>query len=230
MATIHTYTKFLVENIRKSGRYSTAGIYNSTVNSFLRFTKNFKLTFHAVTPEIIKQYEEDLLKQGRRHNTLSTYMRMLRSIFNQAEEQGIALSYPTDELFRYVFTGYESTVKRAVSPALIRRLALLNLDEQPTLQFSRDLFLLSFYLRGIPFVDLAYLRKSDIRHNTIYYYRHKTQQQLSVHIESYAAQILEKYQPDKDSPYLLPILTETGEKAHRPVSYTHLTLPTKLEV
>ncbi len=215
MTTIHTYTKFLVENIRKFGRYSTAGIYNSAVNSFLRFTGNVKLTFHAVTPEIIKQYEEDLLKQGRRHNTLSTYMRMLRSIFNQAEEEGITLSYSTDELFRYVFTGYESTVKRAVSPALIRRLALLDLDKYPRLQFSRDLFLLSFYLRGIPFVDLAYLRKSDVRHNTIYYYRHKTQQQLSVHIESYAAQILEKYQPDNDSPYLLPILTETGEKAHR---------------
>ena len=65
-----------------------------------------------------------------------------------------------------------------------------DLEKKPALRFSRDMFLLSFYLRGIPFVDLVHLRKTDVKHNTIYYYRHKTRQQLSVHIESYAAQII----------------------------------------
>ena len=84
-----------------------------------------------------------------------------------------------DELFRFVFTGYEPTAKRAISPTLIRRLSQLNLEKQPNLRFSRDLFLLSFYLRGIPFVDLVHLRKTDMRYNTIHYHRHKTRQQLS---------------------------------------------------
>ncbi|WP_209441922.1 hypothetical protein [Bacteroides timonensis] len=34
MTTIYTYTKSLVENIRKSGRYSTAGIYNMRRQQF----------------------------------------------------------------------------------------------------------------------------------------------------------------------------------------------------
>ena len=118
---------------------------------------------------MIKKYEESLLQKGRRHNTISTYMRMLRSIFNQAYQQGVPDTIPSDELFRFVFTGYEPTAKRAISPALIRRLSQLNLEQSPNLRFSRDLFLLSFYLRGIPFVDLAHLRKSDMKHNTIYY-------------------------------------------------------------
>lgn len=127
MTTIYTYTRSLIETIRKSARYSTSGIYSSAVNSFLRFAGNSKLPFHAVSPEMIKQYEEHLLQQGRRHNTVSTYMRMLRSIFNQAEEQGISLSYTTDDLFRFVFTGYESTAKRAISPTQIlqKRMAVL---------------------------------------------------------------------------------------------------------
>ena len=121
-----------------------------------------------------------------------------------------------DELFRFVFTGYEPTAKRAISPALIRRLSQLNLEHSPHLRFSRDLFLLSFYLRGIPFVDLVHLRKTDMKHNTIYYYRRKTRQQLSVYLEPYAAEILRRY-TDKHSPspYLLPILSAVGPEGYR---------------
>ena len=143
-------------------------------------------------------------------------MRMLRSIFNQAYQQGIPDTIPADELFRFVFTGYEPTAKRAISPALIRRLSQLNLEHSPNLRFSRDLFLLSFYLRGIPFVDLVHLRKTDMKHNTIYYYRRKTRQQLSVYLEPYAAEILRRY-ADKHSPspYLLPILSSVGPEGYR---------------
>ncbi|MEL5894333.1 site-specific integrase [Bacteroides sp. GD17] len=216
MHTIDTYSRSLIEETKQAGRYSTAGIYTSTINSFLRFAGDSSITFSSLTPGLIKQYEDQLLSEGRSHNTLSTYMRMLRSICHQAENEGIPFTSNVDELFNFVFTGYEPTTKRAIAPALFRRLLNLNLDKKPTLSFSRDIFLLSFYLRGIPFVDLAYLRKTDVRHNTIYYYRHKTHQQLSVHIESYAAQILQKYKnKDASSPYLLPILSLTGEDGYK---------------
>ena len=74
--------------------------------------------------------------------------------------------------------------------------------------------MLSFYLRGIPFVDLVHLRKTDMKHNTIYYYRRKTRQQLSVYLEPYAAEILRRY-TDKHSPspYLLPYSQRSVRKA-----------------
>lgn len=216
MTSIYTFTSSLIRSIRQTGRYSTSGIYTSTLNSFLRFTGNRSITFEELTPNLIKQYEDRLLGEGRRHNTISTYMRMLRSISHQAAEQGIPFKHNVDDLFAYVFTGYEPTVKRAISPLLIRRLMNLDLEKRPALRFSRDLFLLSFYLRGIPFVDLAHLRQTDVRHNTIYYYRHKTRQQLSVHIESYAAQIINRYKnKTTSSPYLLPILSLTGEDGYK---------------
>ena len=74
-------------------------------------------------------------------------MRMLRSISHQAAEQGIPFTHSIDDLFAYVFTGYEPTAKRAISPLLIRRLVNLDLEKKPALRFSRDMFLLSFYLR-----------------------------------------------------------------------------------
>lgn len=216
MVTIHTYTFSLIKEAKQAGRYSTAGIYTSAVNSFFRFTENYDITFKDLTPGLIKSYEVQLLQRGKRHNTISTYMRTLRSISNQAAEEGVEFSCSVDELFEFVFTGYEPTAKRAISTSIIRRLMLLELDKQPTLHFSRDLFLLSFYLRGIPFVDLAHLRKSDVKYNTIYYYRHKTRQQLSVQIEPCAAQILNRYkQKAAASPYLLPIITLAGEEGYK---------------
>lgn len=211
MTTIYTFAQSAIEEARSAGRYGTANLYSGAINSFRNFTGDIPLTFKEVTAGMIKRYEESLLQKGRRHNTISAYMRMLRSIFNQAYQQGIPDTIPADELFRFVFTGYEPTAKRAISPALIRRLSQLNLEHSPNLRFSRDLFLLSFYLRGIPFVDLVHLRKTDMKHNTIYYYRRKTRQQLSVYLEPYAAEILRRY-ADKHSPspYLLPILSSVG--------------------
>lgn len=216
MNTIHNFSASLIQRTKQAGRYSTSGIYTSTVNSFFRFVGHRSITFAELTPSLIKQYEDRLLGEGRRHNTISTYMRMLRSISHQAAEQGIPFTHSIDDLFAYVFTGYEPTAKRAISPLLIRRLVNLDLEKKPALRFSRDMFLLSFYLRGIPFVDLVHLRKTDVKHNTIYYYRHKTRQQLSVHIESYAAQIINRYKNEAaSSPYLLPILSLTGEDGYR---------------
>ncbi len=216
MTTIYTFAQNAIEEAKSAGRYGTANLYTSAINSFRKFTGDIPLTFKDLTTGLIKNYEESLLQKGRRHNTISAYMRMLRSIFNQAHQQGIPDAISADELFRFVFTGYEPTIKRAISPTLIRRLSQLNLEGQPNLCFSRDLFLLSFYLRGIPFVDLVHLRKTDMKHNTIYYYRRKTRQQLSVYIEPYAADILNKY-TDKhsQSPYLLPILSSAGTEGYR---------------
>lgn len=216
MQSVNAFALKAIKEARQAGRYGTANLYASALNSFLKFTGNNTLSFKDITTETIKQYEEHLLQKGRRHNTISTYMRILRSIFNQAYEQRVPETVLADELFRFVFTGYQPTTKRAISPTLIRRLAQLDLESQANLCFSRDLFLLSFYLRGIPFVDLVHLRKTDIRHNTIYYYRHKTHQQLSVYIEPYAAGIIRRYINKKSStPYLLPILSSTGGEGYR---------------
>lgn len=88
MTTIYTFAQSAIEDARSAGRYGTANLYSEAVNSFRRFTGNIPLTFKEVTAGMIKKYEESLLQKGRRHNTISAYMRMLRSIFNQAYLQG----------------------------------------------------------------------------------------------------------------------------------------------
>jgi hypothetical protein len=66
------------------------------------------------------------------------------------------------DIIKYFF-GIGCSEKRATTPLIIGRLQDLDLSNIPSLEFARDMFLLSFFLRGIPFVDLSYLRKSDVK-------------------------------------------------------------------
>ena len=63
----------------------------------------------------------------------------------------------------------------------------------PAMRSAQELFILMFLLRGLPFVDLAYLRKSDLRGNVISYRRRKTGRPLSVTLTSEAMFLLRKY-------------------------------------
>lgn len=88
----------------------------------------------------------------------------------------------------------------------------------PDMQRARELFVLMFLLRGLPFVDLAYLRKSDLHDNVITYRRRKTGRPLAVTLTPKAMRILKRYMSrDSSSPYLFPILSsrEGTKEAYR---------------
>ncbi len=131
-------------------------------------------------------------------------MRILRCIYNRAVEDGLAQQ--TDP-FKRVYTGVDKTSKRAITLKEIKRIKELDLADKPDLDFARDIFLFSFYLRGISFIDLAYLRKKDLSNGYITYTRKKTGQQLTIRWEQSMQEIIYKY-PENPTQYLLPIITK----------------------
>lgn len=214
MNTLREFVNLLADELTRSGRYGTVHAYKSAVCSLIRFSGNEQLSFADLIPALLKAYEQQLLAEGSKRNTISLYMRMLRSVCNQASERGIT-RIPED-LFRDVFTGTDPSQKRAAKPGVIRRLLEMDLEKYPELSFSRDLFLLSFYLRGIPFVDLVHLRKSDIQGGVLQYRRRKTGRLLTVSLESCAQAVLRKYaELSKQSPYLLPVISLSGKDGYR---------------
>lgn len=214
MKTLTYFVSLLTGELEQSGRHGTARAYRSSLNRLLEFTGNDGLTFTDLTPGLLKRYEQQLLTQGCKRNTVSLYMRMLRSVCNQAVSRKITRL--ASGLFDEVFTGTDSSEKRAVNPSVIRHLRELDLSGKPTLETARDLFLLSFYLRGIPFVDLIRLRKSDLNRGVLRYRRSKTGSLLTVEVEPCAQEILRKYATKASgSIYLLPVLTKEGRGGYR---------------
>lgn len=137
-------------------------------------------------------------------NTISFYMRTLRAVYNMAVSEGL-----TDDRhpFRSVYTGIGHTDKRAVTMDTIRQISRLTTKSKP-MAMARDMFMFSFYTRGMAFVDMAYLTKDNLKDGVLTYTRKKTGQTLSIKWEKCMQDIVDTY--DKtDRSYLLPIIRDS---------------------
>ena len=210
----YTITDFFTKQIQKlknDNRRGTARNYNKTLKSLKAFMKNTDSTFNIVTEQFVESYNTFLIQRGVVRNTISFYMRIFRSVYNKAVTQKIVeQTFP----FKNVYTGVDKTRKRAVTETVISQLLSIDLKKSKALQFARDLFIFSFYTRGMTFVDIVFLKKSNIQNGYITYVRHKTGQELTIKIETKLQNIINRYEK-KDSPYVFPILnTEDGNKAY----------------
>ena len=191
---------------------STIDNYRTALRSFCRFlveghdggTADGKAgspsdSTDALTPECVKSYERWLRDQRLSLNTVSCYMRSLRSLaVKVCGEEAKAC-------FQKVYTGRPRTDKRAIQEEDINRLRALRLKRGSFLCLVRDLFLFSFYALGMPFVDVAFLRKSQISDGQLVYHRHKTGQRIIVHLEPCMEEIINRYRTEGRE-YVFPLL------------------------
>ena len=214
-----SFMKQVAVDLQQSGNLGTAHVYRSTLNAILTFQGSDRLSFWEITPEWLKHFEGSLRARGCSWNTVSTYLRTLRAVYNRAVDLRKASYVP--HLFRSVYTGTRADRRRALDMEDMKKVfaRLLQSDAiTPAMKGAQELFILMFLLRGLPFVDLAYLRKSDLRGNVISYRRRKTGRPLSVTLTTEAMFLLQKYMNwEEQSPYLFPILhsDEGSPKAYR---------------
>lgn len=126
------------------------------MNSFRQFRRDKDLTLDEITPDLMAAYEGWLRDQSITPNTLSCYMRALRAVYNRMAGRGLAKRQVP---FRKIYTSIEKTVQQKLEQGVIRRLGSLSLASSAALRFARDLFIFSLLACGMPFVDLAFLRK-----------------------------------------------------------------------
>lgn len=206
------YARKIISRTKRMGKERASEIYTSSLNSFIRFRGEAgDVSLEEMDAVMMMEYEAYLKRNGKCPNTVSFYLRNLRTLYNRASEEGLV---ENRNPFRHVHTGVEKTVKRAISSEVVGRIKNLDLDLCPALGFARDLFLLCFYLRGMSFVDLAFLKKKDLQNGVLVYRRHKTEQQLCIKWERPMQDIVRKY-ADPDSPYLLPVIKVPGEEERR---------------
>lgn len=207
----HEYSLFnfmesLIARLKQNGKIRTSETYRSTLNSFKKYRKDEDIMLDCITSETMEGYEAWHRKRGVAPNTISFYTRILRAVYNRAVEDDII---ENRNPFRHVYTGVDKTVKRALPLALIKKIKVLDLSLIPTLDYARDMFLMSFYLRGMSFIDMAFLRKTDLKNRYVTYRRRETGQQLIIEWTKEMQMILDKY-PENNSDYLLPIIRNTG--------------------
>ena len=211
---LRLYIPEVIGMLKREGKFPAMHVYACTLRSYEKFCaeerhpKNTTASLsmqEIFTPERLKEYEDWLAGQQSSPNTISTYMRTLQAVYNRWMSPGIEGFNPV--LFKDVYTKVESRTKRALTAEQMEQLrntdfSVLTLRQQQVLTY----FLLMFMLRGMPFIDLAHLRKSDLRNRRITYRRHKTGKLMVVDVPPDAMRLLQKYRDKTDSEYLFPLL------------------------
>lgn len=208
--SLFNFAQSIIALLKHDSRLRTAETYKSALMSFSRFRNNKDIVLDCITSETMESYEAWLKNRGVVPNTISFYMRILRAVYNRAVEKGMIENLLP---FRKVYTGIDKTVKRALPISALKKIKSLNLSQQPSLDYARDMFLLSFCLRGMSFIDMAYLKKTDLKDGYVTYRRRKTGQQLIIQWTNEMQLILNKY-PENESIYLLPIIRNSNSNTN----------------
>lgn len=201
---VHTrsYVEEDIASLTCNMKLGTANNRRKALSSFLSFLGHKDIPLTEWSGSLFSEYAAWLSRRKVAPNTVSFYMRTLRSVYNKAVREGLV---EQNHPFRNVYTGIDKTRKRAVSENIVLRMMQLDLSRSRPLELTRDLFVFSYCTRGMAFVDIAMLRHMDIRGDCILYARKKTGQIMRVRIEPCTKSILDKYSRlHPDSPYVFP--------------------------
>lgn len=219
MESFTDYMERVIAMLEEEERYGTARVYYYALRSFTLFVGGGEIFFGALNRRALKRFESHLLVALCSWNTVSTYTRALRAVYNRAvDEEIIEGDY---RLFSKVFTGVTSNKKRALPAEQMHRLLQPEAEENHAesedllqsmpehVRRSQDLLTLMLLLQGIPFTDLVHLRKEDLKNNGNGEYllsirRRKTGTELNITVYPEALELIERYKSNQpSSPYLL---------------------------
>ena len=199
----------------KNGHTRTAEAYRSALHSFDRYVDKTPTPFSSMDENMMEEYEAYLKTQAICMNTVSFYMRILKAVYNKAVRQKIVADKSP---FRQVYTGVAKTRKRALSIDILRQIKdMAPTDEKE--QFAIDMFMFSFYTRGMSFIDMAYLKKSDIKNGNLMYIRKKTGQNIVIKWESPMQDIVDR-NPSYNDTFLLPIIRKPSKSERSQYRYS----------
>lgn len=219
------FLAYLSKNLRQSKQERTARAYQSACRVFIEFNKGQDIALSQINSMQMRDFQNYLKERGKSMNTISFYMRMLRSIYRKAIRERVIIGKRQNP-FEDVFTGFQETRKRALDLSQLRKLRHLNysrlldqgeielLPAQKNLYDCWRYFFFCFHARGMSFVDLAYLRKDNIHHRVISYYRKKTGKKIDVSLTPVLESIISSFSREvTDSAYVFPIIRDPNKSA-----------------
>ena len=188
-------------DIRKA---STVRNYMTALNALAQYLGRRSLPLDDIDRQLMQDFEQWLQHHGKCRNTSSAYLRSLKALFNRAVDAGLTAERNP---FRRVFTGNAHTVKRGLSRSEFKRLLACDMSNDRQ-RVAIDIFLFSVTVCGMPFVDVAHLRWSQIKDGRLFCRRRKTGECLSVQLEPEAKEILRRYEGRGTDGYVFPVLTQ----------------------
>ena len=217
LITFGDFTKRIIDELKTANRFGSAGAYEAALSFVLRNNNNKDLYFQNLNYKFLKTLEMAHLAIGNTLNSLAVYMRTIRAIYNRAINENIA------KRDWYPFAQYKikktKTQKRAISKTDVQLIENFNSKEGSQKFHARNYFMFSFYMVGLNYTDMAFLKKSNIVNERLEYVRKKTNKFYSLALYDKPKKILEYYLKDKNAnDYIFPIISrDTAEEQRKDI-------------
>ncbi len=203
--TVLEFWKEKVSDLVKAGKTGNARAYRDTMNSFFKFETNPSISFKEITLTKLTKYETYLRANNNTNGGISIKMRTFRALYNDAiKKEIVSRDY-------YPFKDYNISAlktegnKRALTAEELSLIKNLDTSTHPELNHAKNLFMFSFYSRGMNFIDMLTLRWTDIQDEKIIYTRSKTKKRFVIKIIEPIEQILNQY-PSEPSKYIFDMM------------------------
>ncbi len=118
--TLQEMFSSVIGELREGGRWGTAHIYQSAMNAFSAFTKWQPMPMRKLSPTVLKRFENFLRQRNCSWNTVSTYIKTVRSVYHRAVDRKYIRYVP--RLFEHVYTGTRADRKKALEASDISSL------------------------------------------------------------------------------------------------------------
>ncbi|MEM9833542.1 MAG: site-specific integrase [Bacteroidota bacterium] len=209
--TLFAFLEEHISELQKARKTGNAGVYDQVLRRLRSFTKGKDLKFEALNYAFLTRFENWHFGNGSSVGSLSVYMRTLRAAYNKAIKSGIvAKSY-------YPFKDYkiksQTPVRKSLTETEFKALRDAALEQGSPLYHARNMFMASFFMRGMNWMDMALLKVSNIHGDfeRIHYVRQKTGKPFSIKISPALKELLLSYIGRNTGPddFIFPILKPT---------------------
>ena len=205
------YYKFhqeITDEFLNSNKIGTAKIYKETLSSLKKFYTKTELKFQDLNFEFLEKYDSFLRSNNGSDSGISIKMRTIRAVFNNAIKREI-ISSNTYPFKHYKISALKKEAKREyLTDEELQKLIAKDFSSNKKHQFAKDMYLFSFYCRGMNFIDLLKLNNSNLYDERLSYLRTKTGVHLDFKLRDHSLEILKVYNQKSMNSYLFPLLLD----------------------
>jgi integrase/recombinase XerD len=217
-AKLYAFTDSIIAELREADRIGYANTFRDIKEYVLKHVFGEKdKAFVNFTRSDFEALEKYLIDQELKDTTMSAYLRSFYRIWNLAIKAGMCPKdhHPSKVIKFKPYKKYK-TSKRAISAADIKLIESYEAEYLSREYRNQQIFLFSYYCRGINFNDIVKLKEKNFAGEILTYRRSKNKRLYDFKLHSKAKAIVEvfrNYPMQSDGEYVFPILKKEHDTA-----------------
>lgn len=185
----------LVDEMKGKSSIPTVRNYTSTLRAAEDYISTLPKGDRSIDGTFVTGFAEWLKGRDMTESTVSFYIRTLHAILSKAEKKG--LIEVDSNWFKGLVVSYSPDKVERIIPVLskneLNAIAHAVLKTELRMGFARDVFMFSFYCRGIELIDILSLTKENLVDNMLIYRKRQSGNKVSVPINEKILELTKKH-------------------------------------